>query len=98
MSKKCQELISRGSAVKGRDVTTKCGWRTGGRSVLGMPSLLGDFLYPPPLLPSFLGTRGPALPACLVVVALVYQTEYISFSSLKLLFSHSLTLMSTILY
>lgn len=34
--------------------------------------------------PSFLGTRGPALPA-LVAVAVVYQTEFISFSSLRLL-------------
>lgn len=78
-----------GSALKGRDLTTKCGW--GVWQCVRDAFVTRPFSLPPPLL----GTRGPPLPA-LVVVALVYPTAFFSF--LKAASSHSLTFMSTILY
>lgn len=76
MSKKCQELVSGllriGSEGEGSDRGARVafgGGGGGGDSVLGMPFVNWSFSPSLPL--------GPPLPA-LVVVALVYQTEYVS--------------------
>lgn len=87
-----------GSALKGRDLTTKRGWRTGGGecdSVLGMPLLLGHFLYPHP---SFLPWHSRPSAARSGSCCFSLPDSICFFSSLKAASSHSLTLMSTILY
>lgn len=59
-----------GSALTGRDLTTKRGWRADG--VFGMPLLLGHFPSPT-LLPLSASTARSGS------FSLVYQTEYVSF-------------------
>lgn len=92
MSKKCQELAS---GLLWVNSERKDGGREEGDSVLGKPLLLNHFLYPPQLLFAFLRAQ---VPSTSTLWQFLHQFTKLSLFFSKAASSHSLTLLSTLLY